>query len=178
MSCPATIGSAASALTGVKDSPSSARSSPSAAPSRATPTTAAPASLSAAAMPRPNPRLAPVTSAVVPLTSLLGITILPGVLRFPPPVVWRLIDVDQPEPAESPRAGLQRAPAGGARIESAAETPIQWAPHCRLERLGQALASGPRAAAEEGDEPVAGTSRFGHWDGVGEQSGPGLAGDE
>jgi hypothetical protein len=28
-------------------------------------------------MPRPNPRLAPVTSAVVPLTSLLDITILP-----------------------------------------------------------------------------------------------------
>jgi len=29
----------------------------------------------------------------------------PGVLEFPPPVVWRLIDVDQPESPESPRAG-------------------------------------------------------------------------
>jgi hypothetical protein len=35
----------------------------------------------------------------------------PGVLQFPPPVVWRLIDVDQSEFSESPRAGLQRAPA-------------------------------------------------------------------
>ena len=35
----------------------------------------------------------------------------PGVLQLLPPVVWRLIDVDQAEPLESPRAGLQRAPA-------------------------------------------------------------------
>jgi hypothetical protein len=40
--------------------------------------------VSAAAMPRPNPRLAPVTIAVAPLISFLGMTIslyVSGVLR-------------------------------------------------------------------------------------------------
>ena len=43
----------------------------------------------------------------------------PGVLEFPPPVVWRLIDIDQPESPESPRAGAagvrrcRQAAAGG-----------------------------------------------------------------
>src|SRR5262249_62363325 len=103
-------GPAGAARTGVRAPPSSARSPPSAPPSRAPPPTAAPAPSSAAAMPRPNPRLAPVTSAVVPLMSLLGITILPVCCSFPPPVVRRLIDADQPERSESPRAGLQRTP--------------------------------------------------------------------
>ena len=84
MSCPASAGSAASPVTGVNDSPSSARTSASWPPSRATPVTRAPALVSAAAMPRPNPRLAPVTMAVAPLISFLGMTIslyVSGVLR-------------------------------------------------------------------------------------------------
>src|SRR5580658_9078510 len=76
ISSPATIGSVASADTGVNDSPSSARSSSSAPALRATPTTCAPAPLSAAAMPRPKPRLAPVTSAVTPAISVSDMTIL------------------------------------------------------------------------------------------------------
>src|SRR5262245_57588894 len=78
MSCPATTGSAASAGTAVKDPPSWARSSSSGPRSRATPTTRAPALARAAAMPRPKPRLAPVTSAAAPDISLSGITVLPG----------------------------------------------------------------------------------------------------
>src|SRR5215211_1603760 len=66
MSRPAVAGSAASAVTAVKLSPSSLLTSSRCAPVRATPTTCAPAADSAAAMPRPNPRLAPVTIAVVP----------------------------------------------------------------------------------------------------------------
>src|SRR5215469_13765107 len=66
MRWPAATGSAASAATGVKPSPSSARRSSSGARSLAMPTTCAPAACSATAMPRPKPRLAPVTMAVVP----------------------------------------------------------------------------------------------------------------
>src|SRR5579863_5245074 len=73
MSRPATTGSAASAATGVKRSPSCACNSASVARSRATPTTFAPAPASAMAMPRPKPRLAPVTSAVAPDSSCAGI---------------------------------------------------------------------------------------------------------
>ncbi len=72
---PATSGSAASPVTGVKDSPSSARTSASRSRSRATPTTCAPAWISAPAIPRPNPRLAPVTIAVVPLIEVSGMTV-------------------------------------------------------------------------------------------------------
>src|SRR4029077_3759739 len=87
MSCPATIGSAASAGTAVNDPPSSARSSSSAPRSRATPTTCAPALLRAAAMPLPKPRLAPVTSAVAPASSSLDMTILPGLVGSAPSCV-------------------------------------------------------------------------------------------
>src|SRR5579863_2153628 len=73
MSRPAATGSAASAATGVKRSPSCACNSPSLARSRATPTTFAPAPASAMAIPRPKPRLAPVTSAVAPDSSCAGI---------------------------------------------------------------------------------------------------------
>ena len=38
---------------------------------------------SAVAMPRPKPRLAPVTSAAAPVMSFSGITILPGYCGFP-----------------------------------------------------------------------------------------------
>src|ERR1022692_244041 len=104
------MGSAASADTGVKDSPSSARSSSSGPRSRATPVTCAPALLKAVAMPRPKPRLAPVTSAVAPSSSLSGITILlrPRVSRR---FVGRPTDIDQPDSGESPRA---RVPNSGA----------------------------------------------------------------
>src|SRR5689334_11393311 len=78
MSCPVTTGSAASADTAVKDSPSWARISSNGPWSRATPTTFAPALDSAAAMPLPKPRLAPVTSAAAPVISFPGITILRG----------------------------------------------------------------------------------------------------
>src|SRR5215470_4964429 len=71
-SWPATTGSAASAATGVKVPPSCVRSSSSRARSRATPTTCAPCLARAAAMARPKPRLAPVTSAVVPDSSCVG----------------------------------------------------------------------------------------------------------
>ena len=67
MSRLAVAGSAASAITGVKLSPSSSRTSSRCALVRATPTTCAPAAASEMAMARPNPRLAPVTIAVVPL---------------------------------------------------------------------------------------------------------------
>src|SRR6516162_4961790 len=73
MSIPATFGSAASAATGVNLSPTSARTSSSAARSLATPTTFAPAPASAIATPRPKPRLAPVTSAVDPDSSCADI---------------------------------------------------------------------------------------------------------
>ena len=53
----------------VKLPPSWSRSSARRATVAATPTTRAPAWASATAMPRPNPRLAPVTSAVVPASS-------------------------------------------------------------------------------------------------------------
>ena len=66
MRWPAATGSAASAVTAAKDSPSSERSSSSGPRSRATPITRAPALLRATAIPRPSPRLAPVTSAVTP----------------------------------------------------------------------------------------------------------------
>ena len=65
MSRPATTGSAESAATGVSLSPSSACRPASRDWSRATPTTLAPAPASAIATARPNPRLAPVTIAVV-----------------------------------------------------------------------------------------------------------------
>src|ERR1035438_7285597 len=77
ISAPATMGSAASAGTPVKDSPSSARSSSSAPRSRATPMTWAPPPLSAVAIHRPKPRLAPATSAVAPAISFPDITSLP-----------------------------------------------------------------------------------------------------
>src|SRR6266581_4184752 len=83
MSCPATTGSAASAGTAVKDSPSWACNSSSGPRSRATPTTFAPALDSAVAMPLPKPRLAPVTSAAAPAISFPGITILRGYCGFP-----------------------------------------------------------------------------------------------
>ena len=86
ISSPATTGSAASAVTGVNDSPSSARRSSSAPRPRATPTTCAPAPLRAVTMPRPKPRLAPVTSAVTPAISLSDMMILPGLAGSPPPV--------------------------------------------------------------------------------------------
>src|SRR5215472_17670689 len=110
MSCPAAIGSAASAVTGVKDSPSAARTSSSAARSRATPTTCAPAALRAVAMPRPKPRLAPVTSAVTPASSLSGMTILPRFCKVRRAVAKHaahLVDAD---------VGLELGqPPGGAR---------------------------------------------------------------
>src|SRR5215472_4942822 len=107
ISSPAAMGSAASADTAVNDPPSSERRSSSAARSRATPTTCAPARLRAVAMPRPKPRLAPVTSAVAPAISCLDITILQGLVkRRPPP--GRPADIDQPGTRESPRAGAQR----------------------------------------------------------------------
>src|SRR5690242_6904988 len=65
-SAPAVTGSAASAATGVKPAPICSRTPARAAASRATPTTAAPSFASAAAMARPKPRLAPVTTAVLP----------------------------------------------------------------------------------------------------------------
>src|SRR5882757_3313946 len=68
---PATTGSAASATTGVSRSPSSLRSASSRSPSRATATTWAPAWCSATATARPKPRLAPVTTAVLPCRSVL-----------------------------------------------------------------------------------------------------------
>ena len=77
MSCPATTGSAASATTGVNEPPSWAPSLSSAARSRATPATATPAPASAVAMARPNPRLAPVTTAVRPVMSVLVMNCLP-----------------------------------------------------------------------------------------------------
>src|SRR5215472_1676985 len=104
MSCPAAIGSAASAVTGVKDSPSAARTSSSAARSRATPTTCAPAALRAVAMPRPRPRLAPVTSAVAPARSCSDMPILPGLVCCSPPG-WPPPETDQPETWESARSG-------------------------------------------------------------------------
>src|SRR5215469_2572004 len=111
ISAPATIGSAASAGTGVNDSPSAARSSSSAPRSRATPTTCAPASLRAVAMPRPKPRLAPVTSAVTPASSLSGMTILPRFWQLRRAVAEHaahLVDAD---------AGLELGqPPGGARL--------------------------------------------------------------
>src|SRR5215475_9315800 len=100
MSCPATVGSAASAGTAVKDPPSWARSSSSGPWSRATPTTCAPALLRAAAMPRPKPRLAPVTTAVAPDTSLSGITALPGLVGSAP-LVLRPANANQPDGRES-----------------------------------------------------------------------------
>ena len=72
MSWPATVGSAASALTGVKDAAEFGVEFLERASSRATPTTFAPAWLSAVAMARPNPRLAPVTSTVAPANSVLA----------------------------------------------------------------------------------------------------------
>src|SRR5712672_2546700 len=71
-SWPATTGSAASATTGVKVPPSCACSSSSRPGSRATPATCAPCLDRATAMARPKPRLAPVTSAVVPESSCVG----------------------------------------------------------------------------------------------------------
>src|SRR5262245_28792853 len=100
MSCPATVGSAASAGTAVKDPPRWARRSSSGPRSRATPTTRAPALLRAVAMPRPKPRLAPVTSAVAPDISLSGITVLPGLVGSAP-LVLRPADTDQPDGRES-----------------------------------------------------------------------------
>src|SRR5215468_9880697 len=136
MSRPATIGSVASAVTGVKDSPSAARTSSSAARSRATPTTRAPAALRAVAMPRPKPRLAPVTSAVAPARSLSDITILQDPGGLPAPFVTRSADIDQPDPEQSPRAGLRiRMPgSAGAVLPRQAERPEQ-------------------ARVEEGDDP-------------------------
>src|SRR5215471_1485468 len=104
MSRPAAVGSAASTDTAVKDSPSAAPSSSSGPRWRATPTTLAPALCTAVAMPRPRPRLAPVTSAVVPARSCSDMPILPGLVGCAPPG-WRPPDTDQPEPWESPRAG-------------------------------------------------------------------------
>src|SRR5690242_6286131 len=88
MSSPATTGSAASAATGVKASPSCARNSSRLARSRATPTTFAPAPASAMAMPRPKPRLAPVTSAVDPDSSCADIrySLILGLERVGPAV--------------------------------------------------------------------------------------------
>src|SRR5262245_38849806 len=55
-------------------------------------------------MPRPKPRLAPVTSAVAPASSLSDMTILPG-SWLPAPFVTRSADIDQPDPEQSPPAG-------------------------------------------------------------------------
>src|SRR5579875_3934595 len=62
----ATSGSAASAVTGLKRSPSWSANSASGCSLRATPTTWAPTPASTTAVARPKPRLAPVTTAVVP----------------------------------------------------------------------------------------------------------------
>ena len=105
ISAPATIGSAASAGTGVNDSPSSARSLSSAPPSLATPTTPAPAPLKAVAMPRPKPRLAPVTSAVTPASARSGMTVLLSPRRRPVGVPTY---TDQAGTRKSPRSTGQR----------------------------------------------------------------------
>ena len=60
----------------MNEPPSSAASSASGAGSRATPVTWAPALLSATAMARPKPRLAPVTIAFRPAMSVLVMLVL------------------------------------------------------------------------------------------------------
>src|SRR2546430_5364476 len=66
ISDPATKGSVTSPTTGVNPLPTCSATASSRARSRATPTTCAPAAANAVAIAFPNPRLAPVTTAVVP----------------------------------------------------------------------------------------------------------------
>src|SRR6516162_7469069 len=124
MSRPATMGSAASAATAVKDPPSWAASSSSAARSRATPTTRAPAPLKAAAMPRPKPRLAPVTRAVAPVRSLalsFSLSVMTNLLGSRRSA-GGLADIDQANSRQSPRLRWLAA-LGGAVLPGQAERP-------------------------------------------------------
>src|SRR4051812_43994201 len=119
MSRPAVVGSAESALTS--------------APLRATPTTCAPAPARAAAMPRPNPRLAPVTMAVEPARGVLG-WFISNQIRAP-----REIQRVCPDELESPGVSVLTEASSGRRaavpvqedfIEQAAPFRAELIAHC------------------------------------------------